>query len=1041
MSLLAVAALSVVGCQEEERDLGLPEVKVDQTTLSFGAGIGSGKVKVSATRDWKVVSTVDWIEATPKNGVGYEDGDVTISVLENEGYDRTGAVRIDIGYDYKTILVNQSGPLGPKTEGSGTLEDPYTPAGATSFTSALASDQEGGPIYIKGIISSINTTFEASGNYGNAIFNISEDGTTNGAQFYIYQTYYLGNKPWKASLGPDVKVGDEVIIYGKVVNYHGNTPETVGKGGSYIYSLNGETAGGGGDDQSEPKGTGTLEDPYNPAGAAQAVKDLAWTSASDYEKIGPAYVKGKISKIANKGTYTEGGTYGNASFYITEDGESGTEFYAFRILYLGNKKYESGQTDIKVGDEVVIYGELMNYQGNTPETVAGNAYLYSLNGQGGGDTPTPQPGGDITVATVAQIKDAPVDNEKLYQLTATIKTIKNATYGNLVVSDDTGDLDIQGLIKGTAVGANDKSFADLGLAVGDKITIVGVRQEFNGTPQLGSNNLACYFVSKGEGGDTPTPGGNGSGTLSDPYTPAGAIDAVKDLTWTSNTDYESTEEVYVKGKISRIASGGTYTEGGTYGNASFYISADGTENDEFYAFRILYLGNKKFEAGQTDIKVGDEVIIYGKLMNYRGNTPETVANAAYLYSLNGDTGDGGGDTPTPQPGDITVATVAQIKDAPVDNEKLYQLTATIKTIKNATYGNLVVSDDTGDLDIQGLIKGTAVGANDKSFADLGLAVGDKITIVGVRQEFNGTPQLGSNNLACYFVSKGEGGDTPTPGGNGSGTLSDPYTPAGAIDAVKDLTWTSNTDYESTEEVYVKGKISRIASGGTYTEGGTYGNASFYISADGTENDEFYAFRILYLGNKKFEAGQTDIKVGDEVIIYGKLMNYRGNTPETVANAAYLYSLNGDTGEGGGDTPTPQPGGTVSFDTNSSAQTWAAETDPTYGVGFSSTTESIKIGYYKHTGTTNLVAPNAEHVRIYKNSVIVFTAPEGKKFKSIKMVAPTASNCFNLTGLEGGSDCKADTATLTMTWSGSASKVVLHAVNGQVRCKSVSIEFE
>ncbi|MBO6083261.1 MAG: hypothetical protein J6P46_09625, partial [Bacteroidales bacterium] len=228
---------------------------------------------------------------------------------------------------------------------------------------------------------------------------------------------------------------------------------------------------------------------------------------------------------------------------------------------------------------------------------------------------------------------------------------------------------------------------------------------------------------------------------------------------------------------------------------------------------------------------------------------------------------------------------------------------------------------------------------------------------------------------------------------------------------------------------------------TYTEGGTYGNASFYISADGTENDEFYAFRILYLGNKKFEAGQTDIKVGDEVIIYGKLMNYRGNTPETVANAAYLYSLNGDTGEGGGDTPTPQPGGTVSFDTNSSAQTWAAETDPTYGVGFSSTTESIKIGYYKHTGTTNLVAPNAEHVRIYKNSVIVFTAPEGKKFKSIKMVAPTASNCFNLTGLEGGSDCKADTATLTMTWSGSASKVVLHAVNGQVRCKSVSIEFE
>ena len=784
MSLLAVAALSVVGCQEEERDLGLPEVKVDQTTLSFGAGIGSGKVKVSATRDWKVVSTVDWIEATPKNGVGYEDGDVTISVLENEGYDRTGAVRIDIGYDYKTIMVSQSGPLGPKTEGSGTLEDPFTVAGVVAYLQELGADVESDKeVYVKGIISAVTEQFSTQ--FGNGTFNMSDDGVS-APTFTAYRILYLGNKKW-TSKDTEVKVGDEAIVYGKVILYRGNTPETVQKTGynGYLYSLNGETAGGGGgEDQGEAKGTGTLEDPYNPAGAAQAVKDLTWTSNTEYEKTGPAYVKGKISKIADKGTYTDGGTYGNASFYITEDGESGTEFYAYRILYLGNKKFEAGQTDIKVGDEVVVYGELMNYRGNTPETVQGTAYLYSLNGNTGGDTPTPQPGGDITVATVAQIKDAPVDNEKLYQLTATIKTIKNATYGNLVVSDDTGDLDIQGLIKGTAVGANDKSFADLGLAVGDKITIVGVRQEFNGTPQLGSNNLACYFVSKGEGGDTPTPGGNGSGTLSDPYTPAGAIDAVKDLTWTSNTDYESTEEVYVKGKISRIASGGTYTEGGTYGNASFYISADGTENDEFYAFRILYLGNKKFEAGQTDIKVGDEVIIYGKLMNYRGNTPETVANAAYLYSLNG-----------------------------------------------------------------------------------------------------------------------------------------------------------------------------------------------------------------------------------------------------------------DTGEGGGDTPTPQPGGTVSFDTNSSAQTWAAETDPTYGVGFSSTTESIKIGYYKHTGTTNLVAPNAEHVRIYKNSVIVFTAPEGKKFKSIKMVAPTASNCFDLAGLEGGSDCKADTANLTMTWSGSASKVVLHAVNGQVRCKSVSIEFE
>ena len=157
-------------------------------------------------------------------------------------------------------------------------------------------------------------------------------------------------------------------------------------------------------------------------------------------------------------------------------------------------------------------------------------------------------------------------------------------------------------------------------------------------------------------------------------------------------------------------------------------------------------------------------------------------------------------------------------------------------------------------------------------------------------------------------------DTDTPQPSGTGTLDDPYNALGAVDAVKDLTWTSNTDYESTDDVYVKGKISRIASGGTFTEGGTFGNATFYISEDGNAVNEFYCFRVLYLGNKKFEAGQTDIKVGDEVVIYGKLMNYKGNTPETVGNGAYLYSLNGVTEEEPAEkytiTVNPSENGTV-----------------------------------------------------------------------------------------------------------------------------------
>ena len=414
----------------------------------------------------------------------------------------------------------------------------------------------------------------------------------------------------------------------------------------------------------EPKGSGTQDDPYNVAAAIEYTEQLAAGTESDRD----IFIKGKISSIREN--YTS--QYGNGSFYISDDGTSNHQFLVYRALYLGNKKFAEGQTQIEVGDEVIICGRVTNYNG-TLETQQNKAFLYSLNG----------------------------------------------------------------------------------------------------------------VTAGGSGGGT---GGEakGSGTLNDPYNPAGAAAAVKNLTWTSNDNYETTGDVYVKGKISRIADKGTFTEGGTYGNASFYISEDGTENGEFYCFRILYLGNKKFEAGKTDIKVGDEVIICGQLMNYRGNTPETVAGKAYLYSLNGNTEGGGG-------------------------------------------------------------------------------------------------------------GGGTGGEA-----KGSGTLNDPYNPLGAAAAVKNLTWTSNDNYETTGDVYVKGKISRIADKGTFTEGGTYGNASFYISEDGTENGEFYCFRILYLGNKKFEAGNTDIKVGDEVIIYGQLMNYRGNTPETVAGKAYLYSLNGSTtGEGGG----------------------------------------------------------------------------------------------------------------------------------------------
>ena len=813
---ILAAGLLFSGCRQDE-DYLLPDIKVWTESVDFAQQSAQQTVDLTATRDWMVRSKPDWIAVDPERGPASNDPQrVTITVLDNAGYNRTGEVLFSIGLAKAGVNIVQAGAMGEKSLGKGTLEEPYTVEGAIAYVSSLEADvQTTENIYISGVIGTITEEF---GSYGNATFHIKDKDSD--ATFYVYRTLYLGNKKWTSS-DTQIKEGDEVTICGLVVNYRGNTPETV-INKSFIYMLNGESKGnGGGGGTGTPSGTGTQADPYNVAAAREAVANLTWTSNDDYQTTDDVYVKGIISKIADNGSYGESGTYGNASFYL-KDEDSDADFYVFRALYLGNKKYTSG-TDIKVGDEVVICGKLMNYRGNTPETVAGKAFLYSL----------------------------------------------------------------------------------------------------NGTTEGGGN---------GGGGGTGTP--SGTGTQADPYNVAAAREAVANLTWTSNDDYQTTEDVYVKGKISKIADKGTFGESGTYGNASFYIKDEGADA-EFYAFRILYLGNKKYESG-TDIKVGDEVVICGKLMNYRGNTPETVAGKAYLYSLNntteggsgGNEGGGGngeangaGTLDNPYNAAGAAAAVANLTwTSTTDYQKTEDVYVKGKICKIAekgtygesgTYGNasFYISDDGKDSGTTFYVFRALYLGNEKYASGTDIKVGDEVVIKGKLMNYKGTtPETVAGEAYLYSLNgktdggnSGGGGDNgggDNGGGsgdaNGTGTLDNPYNAAGAAAAVANLTWTANDNYQTTDEVYVKGKICEIASKGTFGESGTYGNASFYISDDGkTGGTKFYIFRTLYLGNKKYESG-TDIKVGDEVIIKGKLMNYKGNTPETEGNKSYLYSLNGKT---------------------------------------------------------------------------------------------------------------------------------------------------
>ena len=272
-------------------------------------------------------------------------------------------------------------------EGNGTVDSPYNPLAVVQYIKSLeAGVNSSDYVYIKGIVSS---TKEISAQFGNASFYISADGTTTGTQFYVYRVKGLGNK--NIASDDEVKVGDEVIICAKVVNYGGNTPETV-QGEGYIYALNGKTEGGTTPSTGQATGDGSKENPFNSVAANQMASKLATGEKTDKQY----YIKGKVVSV--KEAFSA--QFGNASFYISDDGKEDNKFYVFRTLYLNNEKWTEGKTNVAVGDEVVVCGSLINYMGNTPETVQGETYLVSLKSNGGTETPdTPEVAEGLTLDT------------------------------------------------------------------------------------------------------------------------------------------------------------------------------------------------------------------------------------------------------------------------------------------------------------------------------------------------------------------------------------------------------------------------------------------------------------------------------------------------------------------------------------------------------------------------------------------------------------------------------------------------------------------
>ena len=107
--------------------------------------------------------------------------------------------------------------------------------------------------------------------------------------------------------------------------------------------------------------------------ALQMTKALGHTNATEMSY----FVGGIISNMRN--TPEQIVQYTQARFDISDDGSTNNQFYCYNTKWLDNTDFVTGN-EIKLGDEVVVLGNVQNYNGNTPE-IKGYVYQHTAGKQ------------------------------------------------------------------------------------------------------------------------------------------------------------------------------------------------------------------------------------------------------------------------------------------------------------------------------------------------------------------------------------------------------------------------------------------------------------------------------------------------------------------------------------------------------------------------------------------------------------------------------------------------------------------------------------
>lgn len=531
-------------------------------------------------------------------------------------------------------------------------------------------------------------------------------------------------------------------------------------------------------------------------------------------------------------------------------------------------------------------------------------------------------------------------------------------------------------------------------------------------------------------------GTEGTGTVDNPFNVAAAIKYIDENEYYGDADNPNVSpEVYVKGTIASIEEVDP-----SFGNATYVIS-DGEGTAELEVYRGKYLNGDKFTS-EDQIKVGDEVVVAGQLTRFFETYEFTTGSR--IHSLNGEEGEepvvvdpvGSGTAEDP----FNVAAAYKFIDdgkyyGDADNpnvspEKCVKgVITSIEEVDTGQHGNAtyVISDGEGTAELE-VYRGYYLNGEKFTSKDQ-IKVGDEVVVVGQLTRFFETYEFTTGSKIYSINGQTSGGEDPDPKPDPGevGTEENPYDVISALAAIDDNGWSNNN---GSPDLYVKGIISSIDEIDT----GQYGNATYYISDDGSRANELMVFRGYYIDGEKFTSSDQ-IKVGDEVVVVGSLMKYYNDYEFTSGSRIVSHKDNGGVEPVGPDIPEDA----LVFDLGSNYQTWNEATDATYGGGFETTVDGITLGYYKYGNNNDARAADPDHIRVYKGSA--FRVKSDKNITNIILFCTGSGYCENLSPLVGGGSYSVDSSTLTIEWTGSASEIVAESAEAQVRFNKIAIVCE